>query len=178
MAKSPKPIPALPKGVVIGRTGLICSRELSPKEWEALGPTLMQLHTGVQWALGEWGDQVVRRYGDGKMAAMAKNCGYAPHTLQNYVSIVRKFEPSRRRENLSFSHHDAVAPLGPEKQDQWLDIAEKKGWSAKELRQKISEDGDHCKWTDDKLAERQNPTAGAGGANPENHNPPPRGRRH
>jgi hypothetical protein len=45
-----------------------------------------------------------------------------PSTCQNYATVARAFaETSRRRDVLSFSHHQAVARLSPEDADKMLD---------------------------------------------------------
>ena len=46
----------------------------------------------------------------------------------------RRFEASRQREVLSFSHHETVAALAPAEQDRLLDEADREGWSRQELR--------------------------------------------
>ena len=45
-------------------------------------------------------------------------------TLANEKYVSSRFEISRRRESLSFSHHSEVAALEPKQQDDWLDKAE------------------------------------------------------
>jgi hypothetical protein len=129
----------LPDGVTVTSTALTCSRDLTRDEWKALGQTLQQFEGSIRWWLGDWGNQVDRRYGDGKMVAMAKNCGFALHTLQNCVTVARSIENSRRREDLKYFHHEVVAPLEPDQQDYWLDLAVKEKLSGAKLKQKITE---------------------------------------
>ena len=50
-------------------------------------------------------------------------------TLRNYTWVARRFDLSRRRDNLSFGHHAEVAALDPPEQEFWLRKAEKYGWS-------------------------------------------------
>lgn len=50
-----------------------------------------------------------------------------------------RFEPSRRRDALSFDHHREVAPLDAATADALLDQAEKIGWSARTLRAAVNE---------------------------------------
>jgi len=46
-----------------------------------------------------------------------------------------------RNENLTFSHHVAIAPEEPGEQRKWLDRAEKEGWSSRQLRKEIVKSG-------------------------------------
>lgn len=46
---------------------------------------------------------------------------------------------SRRRDNLTWTHHYEVAPLEPAEQDRLLALAEEKGWSVRELRKATRE---------------------------------------
>jgi hypothetical protein len=58
-------------------------------------------------------------------------------TLRNYALVARRFELSRRRDNLSFQHHAEVCALSVDGQDYWLDLAAKNRWSKSELRRRI-----------------------------------------
>jgi hypothetical protein len=55
-------------------------------------------------------------------------------TCANAAAVCRAFEISRRRETLSFSHHETVAALAPAEQDRLLGEADRQGWSRQELR--------------------------------------------
>jgi len=52
----------------------------------------------------------------------------------NMVYVASRFEISRRRENLSWSHHEAVVSLDPDEQDHWLDQAIEHRMSVADLR--------------------------------------------
>lgn len=45
-----------------------------------------------------------------------------------------EFELSRRRDNLSWSHHREVGGLEPDQQDELLDKAESEDWSIRDMR--------------------------------------------
>jgi hypothetical protein len=51
--------------------------------------------------------------------------------------VASRFEPSRRRPGLSFSHHAELAGLAPEDQELWLDRAEAGGLSVRALRSEL-----------------------------------------
>jgi hypothetical protein len=52
-------------------------------------------------------------------------------------NVARSVHFSRRRENLSFSHHQEVASLTPIEQTEWLDKAEDECLTAPQLRSQI-----------------------------------------
>jgi hypothetical protein len=60
--------------------------------------------------------------------------GYDVQSLMNMSYVASRFEPSRRRPGLSFSHHAELAGLAPEDQELWLDRAEAGGLSVRALR--------------------------------------------
>jgi hypothetical protein len=131
----------LPNGVTIGATGLVCARQLSFDELVAVGHQLLKLDHKIPFLIGDWWIALGLRYGDGKeMAAAKKIFGYALHTIQNYASVARSVESSRRRETLSYSHHEKVAKFAPEQQTRWLDLAENEGLSVSQLSPKIDDD--------------------------------------
>jgi len=71
-----------------------------------------------------------------KTDAMGNLRQYTYGYLRNIEWVCRQIPPSRRREKLSYSHHQEVASshLSEEEQDFWLDIAEKAKMSVKRLR--------------------------------------------
>ncbi|HEY8501219.1 MAG TPA: hypothetical protein VIL21_00905, partial [Solirubrobacterales bacterium] len=55
-------------------------------------------------------------------------------TLMNMVYVASKFGISRRRENLSWSHHETVASLEEGEQEYWLERATEHRLSVADLR--------------------------------------------
>lgn len=78
------------------------------------------------------------RYGNAKFgekySRAAKLTGYDPQTLMNRVYVASRFEISRRRENLSWSHHDQLAALPQDQQEYWLDRAIAESLTRADLR--------------------------------------------
>ncbi len=64
----------------------------------------------------------------------AKITGYDPHSLENMVYVASRFDISRRREKLSWSHHETLAALEPDEQNSWLDLATERRLSVSDLR--------------------------------------------
>jgi hypothetical protein len=147
----------------ISRAGLSIADDTPPEIMQQLGKDIVTARNACQWLLGDWLNEAEARYGE-MYAQFIEQTGYSAQTLYNTKWVASRFEISRRRENLSFSHHAAVASLEPELSDSLLEKAEQGQWSAKELRNaagtakiaydqsmaeaeapaKIEPDADHC----------------------------------
>lgn len=119
---------------VLTPTGLQINGTPSFDEWMAYGQTLWAMRSAIQWAIADW-----IRYGEGayadRYAQAVDETRMSNQTLQNYVWVAGKFEPSRRRGNLSFSHHEAVASIpDPEIQDELLQRATAEKMSREDIR--------------------------------------------
>jgi hypothetical protein len=66
-----------------------------------------------------------RKYGEKYSQAVEENVG-SYGSLRNAVYVSERFDLSRRRDNLSWSHHAEVAALDPHEQNDWLDRAERR----------------------------------------------------
>ena len=75
------------------------------------------------------------------MAQAVDVLGMSEHTLVNRRWVCSRVPPARRRPELSFSHHDAVASLGPREQRRWLSEALEQGWSRERLRAALRDSG-------------------------------------
>jgi hypothetical protein len=120
------------------KVGLKFNKELPYAAWSALGEKLAARNHSGCWWLGDWlvfGERSFLRYRD---AIDATGLDY--QTLRNYAAVARRFPLSRRRDTLSFQHHGAVAALGDEAQDRWLDLAAANRWSLHGLRNRLREE--------------------------------------
>jgi hypothetical protein len=104
--------------------------------WKLVGARIGCYAEATTWWLGDWllfgRMKYGRRYKDGIALT-----GLDYQTLRNYAVVARRFEPSRRRDNLSFQHHAEVCALADELQDLWLDLAKANGWSKAQLRRHL-----------------------------------------
>lgn len=102
-------------------------------EWSRAVQKLGAIDRCSPWWIGD-----CIRYGNAKFgekySRAAKLTGYDVQTLMNMVYVASHVEISRRRENLSWSHHDAVTSLPPDMQDYWLDLATEQRMSVADLR--------------------------------------------
>jgi hypothetical protein len=114
-------------------TAWVPNRDLDIAEWVAAGRLLGGMGRCSQWGLGDW-----IRYGNAKFgqryARAVRITGYDRQTLMNMVYVASQFEISRRREILSWSHHETLAGLEPDEQEHWLDVASANHLSQRDLR--------------------------------------------
>jgi hypothetical protein len=107
--------------------------EMSFEDWCEAGAKLGRFAEAVQWWIGDWLNYGAVTYGEKYSQALAAT-GYEYGSLRNMASVAGEFDLSRRRDNLSWSHHAEVAGLGPAEQEAVLDQAEREGWTRQQLR--------------------------------------------
>ncbi len=110
--------------------------DLALAEWLESGRKLGLLGRNVPWWIGDWLRYGNHAYGE-RYTRAARITGYDVQTLMNMVYVASHFPPTRRRGNLSWSHHAELAALNPAEQDAWLDRAEAERLSVRCLRQEI-----------------------------------------
>lgn len=124
--------------------------EMPRTEWEDLGRKLGHLHRWTSWALGDWLNFGEALYGEDaydstegvvsdRYDVAGRVTGLAASTLMNYASVCTRIARSRRRVELPFTVHDAVAALDPEEQTEWLQKAVDGAWNREDLRTAIRE---------------------------------------
>jgi hypothetical protein len=119
-------------------TGIVFKSAVVFEAWESLGLTLSHIERGVRWSLGDW-----FLYGQGRpewqqqLSQALSATGFNFHTLEVCRWVSSRIDQPRRRDDLSWSHHEAVARLDPEQQERWMDRAIGEGWSYRELRERI-----------------------------------------
>jgi hypothetical protein len=127
-ASAPRRVP-----VLTTRVGLQMPAKMAYDEWERAGRQLADVLDSSSWWLGDWlvygKDHYTDRYQRGIRAA-----GLSYQTLRNYAWVSRRFDLTRRRPALSFQHHAELASMPVTDQEVWLDRAEQREWSTKQLR--------------------------------------------
>lgn len=101
-------------------------------------------------ALGWWAADLLlyaeSHFGESLFSQLAEELGYAPHTLQNLLTVGHAWVPKRRRAGLDLGHHAALARLDHEDQDHYADLAEagetlpngeKRRWTVSRLREEL-----------------------------------------
>jgi hypothetical protein len=119
--------------VLTTKVGLQMPAKMAYDEWERAGRQLADVLDSSSWWLGDWmvygKDHYTDRYQRGIRAA-----GLSYQTLRNYAWVSRRFDLTRRRSALSFQHHAELASMPLEEQDVWLERAEQRQWTTKQLR--------------------------------------------
>lgn len=118
-------------------TCLVIPAELTIDEYVALLRSLGAIVHGHQWWGGDALVEGERRYGD-DFAQYADELGVEPHTLTNWRWVADSVKPSRRREDLSWSHHAEVARLDPKDQRAALAHAAKQELNVRQLRDYVA----------------------------------------
>lgn len=109
---------------------------LSIIDWIQVGKRLGTIGRGASWWIGDWVNYGNRKFGE-KYTRAAQITGYDMQTLMNMSYVALRFNISRRRENLSWSHHAEVAALPPEERDRWLNVAQTRRLSVRSLREEL-----------------------------------------
>jgi hypothetical protein len=122
-----------PDTMKVSQIGWSPTRDLDAIEWACTGRRLGTVGRCIQWLIGDWIAWGNERFGE-RYARASKITGYDTQTLMNMVYVASRFSFSRRRENLSWSHHEALASVGVEEQEEWLDRAAEHRWSVADLR--------------------------------------------
>jgi hypothetical protein len=110
--------------------------QLELGQWTDVGRRLGTMGRCSQWWVGDWVRYGVAKWGE-KYKAAARITGYDGHSLRNMAYVASRFDSSRRRDNLSFSHHAELSALGPEEQDYWLELATAQRLSVGDLRTEL-----------------------------------------
>jgi N6-adenosine-specific RNA methylase IME4 len=101
-------------------TGMILDAGLDFAAWRTVGAQLARIHGAMLWWIGDWLLYGERAYGE-KYAEALEATPYEYGTLRNAKVVAEAIALSRRRDNLTWAHHQEVAPLEPADQDRWLD---------------------------------------------------------
>jgi site-specific DNA-methyltransferase (adenine-specific) len=111
------------------------------EDWMEYGQSLKVLEgTARQFAIGDWIVMGFDTYEHGKWEAVQQVWGSDNlSTLQQYERVAKHVKSCNRLQDLSWTHHHAIADLAPDKQRIWLEQAAANKWSVATLRQKLSE---------------------------------------
>ncbi len=101
------------------------------------GESFSKVDGAIHWWIGDWLLAGAKRYERGQYEEALEALGFEKKTLNDDRWVAQKVECSRRRELLSWAHHQEVAALSPDEQTKWLDRAEENGWGQKELRKQV-----------------------------------------
>lgn len=129
MQIAPEPFELSPQGLVVHGSPTF-------EQWATFGGRLFGIKSAVQWAMGDWINYGETRWGEKYAQALDVfdlDYGY----LRNLAWIASRFDLSRRRVTLSWSHHAVTAPLETAQQDGLLLEAQTKQLSRDDLRERV-----------------------------------------
>ena len=110
--------------------------DLSCADWVEQGRKLGVIGRNAGWWIGDWLRYGNAAYGE-RYTRAARLTGYDVQTLMNMVYVASRVDSSRRRAELSWSHHAELAPLDPATQERWLAHAEAERLSVRCLREEV-----------------------------------------
>jgi len=127
----------LPAGKVrVSASGLEFQGNLTWDEWIKVGRSLSGYLRSVHWWIGDWLNYGERRYGERYSQALSET-GFSYDTLAQDKWVASRFPPEARRPVLSFSHHREVAKLPEPERHAWLEAAERRGLTSRELHEVV-----------------------------------------
>ncbi len=115
--------------------------DLSYDRYEALCVLLGKMHEAVRFAIGDailLGEQLYKEQAYQAIEQM----GLSETARREYVRVAERVPRSMRRQELSWSHHRAVATLEPSAQKQWLKKAADERMSHHALRDALRNGAD------------------------------------
>jgi hypothetical protein len=112
------------------------NQDLEHPAWVEVGYRLGAMSRVSRWWVGDWLQYGEAKWGK-KYAEAARITGYDVKTLRNISYVAKRFDLSRRRDKLTWSHHAELAGLMPHEQDLWLDKASADRLSVADLRQEL-----------------------------------------
>lgn len=130
---------SLDKRALTRRTSLTLPDAMPLDSWVSVGQEIAVISDASAWWLADWLIYGRETYPERYRHAIDRT-GLSYQTLRNYAWIARAFPASRRRDRLSMQHHAEVVTLVDDEQDEWLDRAERQGWSVSELRKRVRGD--------------------------------------
>lgn len=121
----------------ISVTGLLLTDPNLPYDkFEALCALLGRMHEAVRFAIGDailLGEHLYKELAYQAIESM----GISEEARAEYVRVAMKVPRSARRDDLSWSHHRAVAPLPYNEQRKWLKTASDRSMSHHQLREAL-----------------------------------------
>jgi hypothetical protein len=140
---SPPKVPNLPSWCKRTIVGLTIVGKPTVQQWLDAFETLDKTGKGHQWWIGDHLNQGEELYPEEWAQAIdpveeqkRENEGKG-ETYRQYKQVAFRIDAGRRRPNLYFGHHHAVAYMEVEEQEHWLELAIEENLSVDKLRKKI-----------------------------------------
>lgn len=118
-------------------TGLTFDNNCTFEDWQTAFRQLSTMQGALAWWIGDALNFGENRFGE-KYAQAVDATGYKESWLRNCCWVASKVDLSLRSDNLSFAHHQLVAPLELPAQKKWIEAAEKHRLTVRALRYSIA----------------------------------------
>lgn len=126
------------RGYTITKIGIIETGDPELDDYKALAELITGLHASFKWILADTVILGERAEWGKTYQAVIDSFGREYSTVANWCSVARRFNFSRRREKLSFSHHEALAGIADDALlEEWLNYCENTGISVSKLRAEL-----------------------------------------
>src|SRR5215467_9783819 len=130
-----KDVLKLPLEVRLTETAMLVSGPLSFEDWQKIGAYLKATHRATQWWIGDYLVGFEAQHGE-KYAQCVDPAEAA--LWQHYAWVARAIPNCLRKQQLSYKHHEAVAPLVMDTEKEiWLTKSVEHGWTTRELREQL-----------------------------------------
>lgn len=126
----------LEKAGSLSPVGLNLPDDITPERFEAVGYVLRNMGNSLHWAYGDYLSTAERLFGE-EGYQYGEVLGLSEVSRMQYIRVALRVPEERRKAKLSWSHHRAVAPLEPEDQERWLDLAIISDWNKSQLEDAI-----------------------------------------
>lgn len=117
--------------------GMVVSSETSYTEWAEKGRELDKLASiseyVLPWLIGDWVIAGENLFSE-RYTQACDFTGYTYGRIANCVWTAKNYSMSERRRGLSHAHHEAVCSLPPDERGKWLELAEERMWTVRELK--------------------------------------------
>lgn len=108
--------------------------KLPREQWVEDGSALVTMDKALRFAIGDWVLFGEQHYGEAHAQAI-RVTALSYESINAARWVASRIPEIRRRTNLSWSHHEAVASLDPTLQDELLDRAEREGLDRNQVRE-------------------------------------------
>jgi DNA methylase len=129
--------PVVYSGFRLGERGAEPVGSPTREQWSDCLDYLMHMGRRIHFWIGDLLVYGERRWGE-MYDEMIERTGYEARTLRTLKWVAGQIEAARRRDDLTFAHHQEVAGLVPEYQDALLAEAAREGWTREMVRHAVN----------------------------------------
>jgi len=111
--------------VSFGEVGLQWHRRMDMAAADKIMSVVWKFFTASAWYIGDFLLMAEQEFGEEYAQLIPEMVGLSPSTLANYKWVCSRFPVAKRRKELTYSHHEAVAKLELDEACKWLEYVVK-----------------------------------------------------